>query len=70
MATPKTGHTPQVEGVASFQGHIFHTSRWDYSIDLRGKTVGISDIIVAPWRRTSAAAAAPQGTVRVKKGSS
>ena len=30
-----------IEGMQSFKGVSFHSSRWDYSVDLRGKTVGI-----------------------------
>nr|MCS5566458.1 NAD(P)/FAD-dependent oxidoreductase [Pseudomonadales bacterium] len=36
--------TPQlakIEGMDSFQGDAFHTSRWNYDIDLKGKKVGI-----------------------------
>ena len=31
----------KIEGMDSFEGVSFHTSRWDYSHDLRGKKVGI-----------------------------
>ena len=36
--------TPQlarIEGMDSFQGHAFHTSRWNYDIELKDKRVGI-----------------------------
>ncbi len=36
--------TPQlarIEGMETFQGDAFHTSRWNYNIDLEGKRVGI-----------------------------
>ena len=36
--------TPQlakIEGMDSFQGDAFHTSRWNYDIDLKGKKVGV-----------------------------
>ena len=36
--------TPQlarIDGMETYQGDSFHTSRWDYNIDLAGKKVGI-----------------------------
>ncbi|OUS25552.1 hypothetical protein A9Q99_21070 [Gammaproteobacteria bacterium 45_16_T64] len=33
--------TPTLKGAETFQGHSFHTARWDHSIDLRNKKVGI-----------------------------
>jgi len=38
MTQPKLANLP---GMRSFKGTSFHTSRWDYSLDLRGKKVGI-----------------------------
>merc|ERR1719230_1793283 len=38
MTVPKLANLP---GMESYKGVAFHTSRWDYSHDLRGKTVGI-----------------------------
>ncbi|MCZ6618114.1 MAG: NAD(P)/FAD-dependent oxidoreductase [Gammaproteobacteria bacterium] len=38
LTTPKLA---RIDGMASFKGDAFHTSRWDYNIDLQGKTVGI-----------------------------
>merc|ERR550514_1573397 len=38
LTTPKLA---RIEGMQSYKGQSFHTSRWDYNIDLRGKTVGI-----------------------------
>src|SRR6266849_5095981 len=38
LTTPKLA---RIAGMEKFQGASFHTSRWDYNIDLRGKTVGI-----------------------------
>ena len=38
LTTPKLA---RIEGMESFQGDAFHTSRWDYNIDLEGKRVGI-----------------------------
>lgn len=32
---------PEIKGIESFNGDMFHTARWDHSIDLRGKKVGI-----------------------------
>jgi 4-hydroxyacetophenone monooxygenase len=32
---------PNVEGLASFEGTVFHTARWDHSVDLKGKRVAI-----------------------------
>ena len=31
----------RIEGMQSFEGSSFHTSRWDYNVDLSGKRVGI-----------------------------
>lgn len=38
LTTPKLA---RIEGMQSFRGESFHTSRWDYNIDLAGKRVGI-----------------------------
>ena len=38
LTTPKLA---RIAGMEKFQGESFHTSRWDYNIDLSGKTVGI-----------------------------
>jgi cyclohexanone monooxygenase len=38
LTTPKLA---RIAGMEKFKGESFHTSRWDYNIDLRGKTVGI-----------------------------
>lgn len=38
LTTPKLA---RIEGMASFKGQSFHTSRWDYNVDLRNKRVGI-----------------------------
>ncbi len=32
---------PEILGLDSFAGHMFHTARWDHSIPLEGKRVGI-----------------------------
>lgn len=32
---------PDIEGLGSFCGDSFHTARWDHSVDLKGKRVGI-----------------------------
>ncbi len=32
---------PQIAGMESFAGAMFHTSRWDHSLDLAGKRVGL-----------------------------
>ncbi len=32
---------PDIEGLGSFAGPCFHTARWDHTVDLRGKRVGI-----------------------------
>ncbi|WP_432542155.1 flavin-containing monooxygenase [Kineococcus sp. SYSU DK002] len=32
---------PDVEGLDSFAGPVFHTSRWDHSADLAGRRVGV-----------------------------
>ncbi|HEY1849728.1 MAG TPA: NAD(P)/FAD-dependent oxidoreductase [Candidatus Binataceae bacterium] len=38
LTTPKLA---RITGMEKFKGESFHTSRWDYNIDLRGKRVGI-----------------------------
>ncbi len=38
LTTPKLA---RIEGMESFAGDSFHTSRWDYTVDLAGKRVGI-----------------------------
>jgi cation diffusion facilitator CzcD-associated flavoprotein CzcO len=38
LTTPKLA---RIEGMESFQGQAFHTSRWNYNVDLEGKRVGI-----------------------------
>lgn len=38
LTSPKLA---RIEGMESFQGQAFHTSRWNYDIDLEGKVVGI-----------------------------
>lgn len=32
---------PDVAGLDSFPGHVFHSARWDHSVDLAGKRVGV-----------------------------
>ena len=32
---------PEIEGLDSFAGTTMHTARWDHSVDLRGKRVGV-----------------------------
>lgn len=32
---------PDIEGLDSFEGTAFHSARWDHSVDLRGKRVGV-----------------------------
>ena len=38
LTTPKLAN---IEGMTTFKGESFHTSRWDYNIDLADKRVGI-----------------------------
>ena len=38
LTTPKLA---RIEGMETFKGKAFHTSRWDYNVDLEGKRVGI-----------------------------
>jgi cation diffusion facilitator CzcD-associated flavoprotein CzcO len=38
LTTPKLA---RIEGMESFAGDAFHTSRWDYNVELEGKRVGI-----------------------------
>ena len=32
---------PHIEGMESFRGHLFHSSRWDHSVPLEGKRIGV-----------------------------
>ncbi len=38
LTTPRLA---RIDGMETFQGDAFHTSRWDYNVDLEGKRVGI-----------------------------
>ena len=38
LTTPKLA---RIDGMETFQGEAFHTSRWNYHVELAGKTVGI-----------------------------
>jgi cyclohexanone monooxygenase len=38
LTSPKLA---RIEGMETFQGETFHTSRWNYNVDLDGKVVGI-----------------------------
>ena len=38
LTTPKLA---KIKGMEKFQGDAFHTSRWDYKVDLEGKRVGL-----------------------------
>jgi cation diffusion facilitator CzcD-associated flavoprotein CzcO len=38
LTSPKLA---RIHGMERFQGTAFHTSRWDYNVDLEGKTIGI-----------------------------
>lgn len=48
-----------IKGMNAFKGPLFHSARWDYSVDLRGKTVGVigngcSACVVTAKRRVGA----------------
>jgi cation diffusion facilitator CzcD-associated flavoprotein CzcO len=32
---------PEIEGIDTFQGELFHSARWDHSVDLTGKRVAV-----------------------------
>jgi cation diffusion facilitator CzcD-associated flavoprotein CzcO len=32
---------PEIEGIGSFAGKVFHSARWDHSVDLAGKRVAV-----------------------------
>ena len=38
LTTPKLAN---IDGMENFKGESFHTSRWNYNVDLKGKRVGI-----------------------------
>jgi cation diffusion facilitator CzcD-associated flavoprotein CzcO len=33
--------TPEIDGLESFAGEMFHTARWDHSVELSGRRVGV-----------------------------
>ena len=44
---------PEIEGIETFQGHLFHSALWDHDVDLAGKRVavigtGASSIQIVP----------------------
>jgi cation diffusion facilitator CzcD-associated flavoprotein CzcO len=44
---------PDIDGIETFQGELFHSARWDHDVDLRGKRVavigtGASSIQIVP----------------------
>ena len=50
LSVPKM---PDIDGIESFQGEVFHSARWDHDIDLTGKRVavigtGASSIQIVP----------------------
>lgn len=38
LSTPQL---PDIAGLKDFQGHMFHSARWDHSVDLKGKRIGV-----------------------------
>lgn len=32
---------PDIKGADSFRGHLFHSARWDHSVELEGKRIGV-----------------------------
>ena len=38
LSAPKL---PDIEGIDTFDGHLFHTAQWDHSVDLAGKRVAV-----------------------------
>ncbi len=38
LTTPRLA---KIDGMETFKGKAFHTSRWNYNVDLEGKRVGI-----------------------------
>jgi cation diffusion facilitator CzcD-associated flavoprotein CzcO len=38
LSEPKV---PAIDGIATFQGQIFHSARWDHDVDLTGKRVAV-----------------------------
>ncbi|MEQ9124960.1 MAG: monooxygenase, partial [Alphaproteobacteria bacterium] len=38
LTTPRLA---RIDGMETFEGEAFHTSRWNYNVDLAGKRVGI-----------------------------
>jgi cation diffusion facilitator CzcD-associated flavoprotein CzcO len=38
LSAPKL---PDIEGIGTFGGHLFHTAEWDHSVDMTGKRVAV-----------------------------
>jgi cation diffusion facilitator CzcD-associated flavoprotein CzcO len=36
-----TWRWPDIEGLHDFKGSLMHSAKWDHSIDLKGKTIGM-----------------------------
>ncbi len=41
MGPLSTPAVPDIPGLASFRGHVFHSARWDHGHDLTGERVGV-----------------------------
>lgn len=37
----ETPRFPKIPGLDTFKGDIFHSARWNYNVDLKGKRVGV-----------------------------
>ncbi|MBY4596438.1 flavin-containing monooxygenase [Ottowia caeni] len=34
-------HLPEIDGLADFEGEVFHSARWNHAADLQGKRIGV-----------------------------
>ena len=43
-------HWPDIPGLADFEGHAFHSARWDHTLDLEGRVVAVigSEVLTTP----------------------
>lgn len=35
------GHMPEIDGLDTFKGEVFHSANWDHSVNLAGKRIGV-----------------------------
>ena len=70
---------PEIEGLDSFSGDLWHTARWNHDVDLRGKRVGIIGTgstatqvissLAGRWANSPCSSARRSGSARCPTGS-